>query len=200
MKKLLFTLVVSSFALLGSGTAFAAEATNSDTGAESENSSHLFSQTVTEVVNKNVLTVHNDVNFDAVTGDNEASFNTGGEEENITQAVEGGGGGSVETGDAVVNVTIENDVNRNETDVDVCCEDRDGQGGGEEPEPEEPEGQNPTGEPLPFGGGELIENVETLPAAGMETLDSLAILLGLPLLLAMLITAIEQRRKISSTG
>lgn len=72
----------------------------SGNGADSRNNADLTLGTNTEVFQTNVANIRNDVNADAVTGDNRASRNTGGDV-------------MVTTGDADTTVLVDNSVNSN---------------------------------------------------------------------------------------
>jgi len=79
----------------------------SGNGTNSDNTAGVtFTQTTT-VVQSNVADVFNKVDADADTGDNDANDNTGGDV-------------SIETGDADVDVKVENTLNQNSAEVDCC--------------------------------------------------------------------------------
>lgn len=79
----------------------------SGNGTGSTNSSGVSFTQSTTVVQSNVADVYNKVDADADTGDNDANDNTGGDV-------------SIETGDADVDVKVENNLNQNSAQVDCC--------------------------------------------------------------------------------
>ncbi|HKZ34993.1 MAG TPA: hypothetical protein VJ179_03970, partial [Patescibacteria group bacterium] len=74
-------------------------ASNENTGAESENTAVIEEQKETEVRNENNADVDNDASAYGYTGENTASYNTG--------------GGEVKTGDASASVNVTTTVNTN---------------------------------------------------------------------------------------
>lgn len=78
--------------------------TNDTTGAESENHAWVEMENKVEIDNDNDADVHNSVCVTADSGHNEASMNTG--------------SGSVEAGDAVLDLSITNTLNSSDTTVD----------------------------------------------------------------------------------
>ncbi|MEK7550733.1 MAG: hypothetical protein AAB535_03030 [Patescibacteria group bacterium] len=79
----------------------------SGNGTNSDNTSNVSFTQSTTVVQSNVADVNNDVYADADTGDNDAKDNTGGDV-------------SIKTGDADVDVNVENTLNSNSAQVDCC--------------------------------------------------------------------------------
>lgn len=79
-----------------------------DNGADSTNKIYLDFASVVALTQDNYADVYNKVDADADTGDNKANENTGGEV-------------AIETGDATVDVGIDNMVNFNWADVDCGC-------------------------------------------------------------------------------
>ena len=76
-------------------------------GADTVNTVGVGSTQSTTVTQSNSTSVHNDIDVDANTGDNEAEDNTGGD---VT----------IDTGNSKVNVTIANDLNSNVAEVEPC--------------------------------------------------------------------------------
>jgi len=79
----------------------------SENGDGSDNDATVILGQSTTVVQSNNADVYNNVDAKAETGDNEASENTGGDVD-------------IETGDATVNVNVENTLNSNSAEVDCC--------------------------------------------------------------------------------
>ena len=79
----------------------------SGNGTNSDNTANVSFTQSTTVVQSNVADVTNDVYADADTGNNNAKDNTGGDV-------------SIETGDADVDVSVENTLNQNSAQVDCC--------------------------------------------------------------------------------
>lgn len=84
----------------------------SGNGSGSTNFATVNQTTTTTVTQSNNAYVTNNVDADADTGDNSAQFNTGG-------AV------AIATGNANVDVTVSNDLNKNLASVDACCDEGD---------------------------------------------------------------------------
>ena len=84
------------------------EATNEGNGADTTNTVTINLSQVTSVFQENDADIHNKVDVDMDTGDNDVLKNTGGDVE-------------VETGDANADVKVSNDVNYNVAEVDQCC-------------------------------------------------------------------------------
>jgi len=103
------TSVLASIAMISSSVmpAFAATIELSGNGSNSQNQATVQVNNTTQVIQNNDTDVDNDVDVDADTGNNEANSNTGGEV-------------SVDTGDAIVDVKVANDVNRNHVELDNC--------------------------------------------------------------------------------
>ena len=80
-----------------------------DNGAGSDNYISAYIKNDTELDQKNDAEVRNYVDADADTGDNDANFNTG------------DGWVVIDTGNATVNASIDNEVNFNAADVDCGC-------------------------------------------------------------------------------
>lgn len=78
---------------------FAADALNSQTGAESTNKAIVSVENKTNIENQNNANIQNNICAVASTGNNSASYNTG--------------NGSVSTGNAGINIDVENQVNQN---------------------------------------------------------------------------------------
>lgn len=82
----------------------------SGNGSGSDNEANVGINSLTTVFQNNVADISNDIDVDAETGDNDAKDNTGGEV-------------SIETGDANVEVDVENKANFNGLDLSGCdCE------------------------------------------------------------------------------
>lgn len=79
----------------------------SGNGSNSNNTANVDLNTTTNVVQNNTANINNTVNADASTGNNDANDNTGGDVD-------------VDTGDATVNVAVDNLVNSNSASVDCC--------------------------------------------------------------------------------
>lgn len=79
-----------------------------ENGSDTYNDIALALQDAIAVRQDNAARVHNDVEADAETGENDAEDNTGGEV-------------SIDTGNATVDVTVDNMVNFNAADVDCGC-------------------------------------------------------------------------------
>ena len=79
----------------------------SGNGADSDNDIELELENEVELTQANLANILNDVQVEAETGENEAEDNTGGDVE-------------IQTGDATVDVTVDNLVNFNWADIDAC--------------------------------------------------------------------------------
>jgi len=79
----------------------------SENGDGSDNDATVKLGQSTTVVQSNNADVYNNVDAEAETGDNEANENTGGDVD-------------IETGDASVDVNVENTLNSNSAEVDCC--------------------------------------------------------------------------------
>lgn len=88
----------------GNGDMALPTVTNSTTGAESENHAWAKLESKVEIENDNDAQVNNDVCVTADSGHNEASKNTG--------------SGSVDAGDAVLDLSVINTLNSSETTID----------------------------------------------------------------------------------
>ena len=143
--KNIWTKVATIFAsLLGSMAlatgALAVEATNSNTGADSNNEAEVTIQNNTTVSSNNTATINNNISISANTGSNSADKNTG--------------DGWVSTGDIDFSVEITNDLNKNFVGA---------------PLPQEPAGPGvppavlPPSAPKP---GKVLAAVEGLPVTG----------------------------------
>lgn len=195
MKKHLLLIVGAVLLFATSSPALAEEVTNSHTGAESVNSA---SETIK---NETKIEIKNDANIDTII---KAETKTGGNE-----AEENTGNGTVETGDTTVTAKVENDVNINKVEVDNCCKEENGQGGG--PDGEQPDGKGggvfppviPSAQAAAgIGGGPTLAAAETAPESvgigggelvevGSNPLVQLALMLGLPLIALYLIRKYE---------
>lgn len=129
-KGFISALIISGLSLVFLGSARALELNNSGNGAGSQNSIDLQYNQSTNVNQNNQGSFNNDINAGANTGGN---------------SVSGGNGGSITTGDATVNVTVDNRFNSNQANVE-CCPD------GKTPTPTHKPGQ-PTGTPTPTPPG-----------------------------------------------
>ena len=78
-------------------------------GAESDSDINVAQTTTTTVVQNNTANISNDVDADAETGENNASYNTGGSV-------------SIDTGDATTAVALSTTANSNVAEVNGCCE------------------------------------------------------------------------------
>lgn len=167
-----FSVILALAVLLPAGGVSAAEVFNVNTGADSVNETSIKIENEGEYKIENKADIKNEIMVSAATGGNEASENTGGDEEELEENNEAG---TITTGDANISVRLENIVNQTTADIDNCC-DGNGRGGGEEnpPEPFIPDGDGRG------GGGELalaespvLEGFGgggELPGAGAETL------------------------------
>jgi len=91
----------------GSGDGGSLTALITGNGSDSENEIELELENETKIDQDNYADILNEIDAEAETGENEAEDNTGGEVE-------------VESGDATVDVTVDNWVNFNWADVDAC--------------------------------------------------------------------------------
>jgi len=91
----------------GSGSGGSLSALILDNGSDTDNEIELELENETELTQGNLANILNDVDVEAETGDNEAEDNTGGPVE-------------ISTGDATVDVTVDNLVNFNWADIDGC--------------------------------------------------------------------------------
>lgn len=129
-KGLIGLLFFAGISLLFLGSVRALELNNSGNGAGSQNNIDLQQSQSTNVNQNNQGSFYNDIDASAQTGGN---------------SVSGGNGGSITTGDATVNVTVDNRFNSNQVNV-KCCPD------GKTPTPTHKPGQ-PTGTPTPTPPG-----------------------------------------------
>lgn len=168
--KTIIVAMLSLVCLFGAQVVLAEDVTNENTGEHSHNTSSEFVETVTNIKNVNTGEVKNEVKFVAETGKNEAEENTG--------------NGSVESGIARFTVAISNFVNSNVTNVGEEEEERGGGrgGGGEVTPPAQIAEATQMAQTVSAG---------TLPSAGPEAYNQLALLIGLPLLGVMLIRIYE---------
>src|SRR4030042_4054360 len=108
-EKKFFSAIATSSLLLGSisSTIFGATYEISGNGSESESFIDVETERETEVEQKNEADVDNDVKIYANSGENEAEDNTGGDL-------------NIDTGDVEVGVKIENSLNTNMAELDLC--------------------------------------------------------------------------------